>query len=110
MDSNAGDYFPSFIRMNGIDHIVLYGRAAEWTLLHIPKAQVEFLDAAPYLGLDNIDLRDRIPQDFGGTWNRDLAMVNVTRAGENHRAVQRDHGRTEGDVTRAAVRARRWVR
>ena len=26
LDSNAGDYFPSFIRMNGIDHIVLYGR------------------------------------------------------------------------------------
>jgi aldehyde:ferredoxin oxidoreductase len=28
LDSNAGDYFPSFIRMNGIDHIVLYGQAA----------------------------------------------------------------------------------
>ena len=83
MDSNAGDYFPSFIRMNGIDHIVLFGRAAAWTLLRIQKGEVEFLDAAPYLGLDNIDLRDRIPLDFGGTWNRDLAMVNVTRAGEN---------------------------
>jgi aldehyde:ferredoxin oxidoreductase len=83
MDSNAGDYFPSFIRMNGIDHIVLFGRAAGWTLLRIQKGEVEFLDAAPYVGLDNIDLRDRIPQDFGGTWNRDLAMVNVTRAGEN---------------------------
>src|SRR5215203_1281367 len=83
MDSNAGDYFPSFIRMNGIDHIVLFGRAAAWTLLRIQKGEVEFLDAAPYLGLDNIDLRDRIPHDFGGTWNRDLAMVNVTRAVEN---------------------------
>jgi aldehyde:ferredoxin oxidoreductase len=84
MDSNAGDYFPSFIRMNGIDHIVLYGRAAAWTLLRIREGAVEFLDATPYLGMDNIDLRERIPQDFGGTWNRDLAMVNVTRAGENH--------------------------
>jgi aldehyde:ferredoxin oxidoreductase len=83
MDCNAGDYFPSFIRMNGIDHIVLYGRAAAWTLLRIRQGDVEFLDATPYLGLDNIDLRERIPQDFGGTWNRDLAMVNVTRAGEN---------------------------
>ncbi|MEO5897612.1 MAG: aldehyde ferredoxin oxidoreductase C-terminal domain-containing protein [Vicinamibacterales bacterium] len=83
MDSNAGDYFPSFIRMNGIDHIVLYGRAAAWTLLRIRQGEVEFLDASAYLGMDNIDLRDRIPHDFGGTWNRDLAMVNVTRAGEN---------------------------
>jgi aldehyde:ferredoxin oxidoreductase len=83
MDCNAGDYFPSFVRMNGVDHIVLYGRAADWTLLHIRDGRLAFLDASPYLGLDNIDLRDRIPNDFGGAWTRDLAMVNITRAGEN---------------------------
>jgi aldehyde:ferredoxin oxidoreductase len=83
MDSNAGDYFPSFIRMNGIDHLVLYGRSAEWTVIRIREGQLDFLDARPYLGLDNIDLRDRIAADVGGTWTRDLAMVNVTRAGEN---------------------------
>jgi aldehyde:ferredoxin oxidoreductase len=83
MDCNAGDYFPSFIRMNGIDHLVLFGRAAAWTVIGIREGQLDFLDATPYLGLDNIELRERIPQDFGGTWTRDLAMVNVTRAGEN---------------------------
>jgi aldehyde:ferredoxin oxidoreductase len=83
MDSNAGDYFPSFIRMNGIDHLILYGRAAGWTLLHVQNGEIAFCDAAPYAGLDNLDLRKRIPNDFGGTWTRDLAMVNITRAGEN---------------------------
>jgi aldehyde:ferredoxin oxidoreductase len=83
LDSNAGDYFPSFIRMNGIDHIVLYGQAASWTLLHVKNGEVAFLDAAPYVGMDNIDIRERIPNDFGGAWTRDLAMVNITRAGEN---------------------------
>jgi aldehyde:ferredoxin oxidoreductase len=83
MDCNAGDYFPSFIRMNGIDHIVLYGRTRSWVLIRIRQGQVELLDASAYLGLDNIDLRERVPRDFGGTWTRDLAMVNVTRAGEN---------------------------
>jgi aldehyde:ferredoxin oxidoreductase len=83
LDSNAGDYFPSFIRMNGIDHVVLYGQAPAWTLLHVRNGDVAFVDAAPYVGLDNIDLRERIPNDFGGTWTRDLAMVNITRAGEN---------------------------
>ena len=83
MDCNAGDHFPSFIRMNGIDHLVLFGKSSAWTLLRVAGGALEFLDATPYLGLDNIDLRDRIPQDFGGTWTRDLAMVNVTRAGEN---------------------------
>jgi aldehyde:ferredoxin oxidoreductase len=83
MDSNAGDYFPSFIRMNGIDHLVLYGRSAEWMLIRIREGQLDLLDARAYVGLDNIDLRDRIPHDLGGTWTRDLAMVNVTSAGEN---------------------------
>jgi len=83
MDSNAGDYFPSFIRMNGIDHLVLFGEASMWTLLHIRDGQLAFVDAVRYVGLDNIDLRQRIPNDFGGTWTRDLAMVNITRAGEN---------------------------
>ena len=82
MDCNAGDYFPSFLRMNGIDHLVLYGRAASWTFLRIASDQVEFLDASKYVGLDNIDLRDRIAEDFEGAWTRDLAMVNITRAGE----------------------------
>ena len=83
MDSNAGDYFPSFIRMNGIDHLVLYGQAAAWTMLHVKNGEIAFLDASPYVGLDNIDMRARVPDDFGGTWARDLAMVNITRAGEN---------------------------
>ena len=83
MDSNAGDYFPSFIRMNGIDHLVLYGRSPEWTLIRIRDGELEFVDARRYVGLDNIDLRNRVPEDFGGAWTRDLAMVNVTRAGEN---------------------------
>ena len=83
LDSNAGDYFPSFIRMNGIDHLVLFGRNAAWTVIHIHEGELTFRDARAYLGLDNIDLRQRIPEDFGGAWTRDLAMVNVTRAGEN---------------------------
>ena len=69
--------------MNGIDHLVLFGRSDAWTVIRIREGQLEFVDARPYLGLDNIDLRERIPADFGGTWTRDLAMVNVTRAGEN---------------------------
>ena len=52
LDSNAGDYFPSFLRRQGIDHIVLYGRAPGWTLLKLDRGEVEFLDASHYQGLD----------------------------------------------------------
>jgi len=84
MDSNCGDYFPSFMKMNGIDHIVLFGRAQKWTMLKLTSGGgVQFLDASGYAGLDNIDMRARIAVDLGGTWTKDLAMVNVTRAGEN---------------------------
>jgi aldehyde:ferredoxin oxidoreductase len=83
MDTNAGDYFPSFLRMNGIDHLVIYGRAPRWTLMIIREGVLEFHDAAPYVGLDNIDMRDAIARDLGGVWKRNMSMVNITRAGEN---------------------------
>jgi aldehyde:ferredoxin oxidoreductase len=83
MDCNAGDYFPSFIRMNGIDHLVLYGRAPKWTLLIVREGAFEFADASPYVGLDNIDMRDAVTRDLKGVWARNMSMVNITRAGEN---------------------------
>ena len=83
MDSNAGDYFPSFLRMSGFDHLVLYGRAPAWCLLVIREGQIEFREAAPYVGMDNIDMRDAIQRDLGGVWKRNMSMVNITRAGEN---------------------------
>lgn len=83
LDCNAGDYFPSFLKMNGIDHLVLYGRSPGWTMLLIQAGDLRFVDAAPYLGLDNLDLRERIERDLNGAWTRDLAMANITRAGEN---------------------------
>jgi len=83
LDSNVGDYFPSFLRMNGIDHLVLYGRCADWTMLLIREGHVEWRDARPYVGLDNIDMRARVEADLGGTWTRNMSMANITRAGEN---------------------------
>ncbi len=83
LDSNAGDYFPSFLRMNGFDHIVLYGQAPAWTLLVIRDGVVTFDDGAPYMGMDNIEMREAVARDLGGVWTRNLAMANITRAGEN---------------------------
>ncbi len=83
LDSNVGDYFPSFLRMNGIDHLVLYGQCPQWSVMVIRDGEVEWLDATPYVGMDNIDLRARIQADLGGIWTRDMSMANITRAGEN---------------------------
>ena len=83
LDSNVGDYFPSFMRMNGVDHLVLYGRCPDWTMLVIREGQVEWHDARPYAGMNNIDLRARVQADLGGEWARDMSMASITRAGEN---------------------------
>lgn len=83
MDSNAGDYFPSFMKLNGIDHLVLYGKAPKWTLLHFDGREPRFVDAAPWMGLDNIDLRERIAADFHGVEGKDYGLAAITTAGEN---------------------------
>jgi aldehyde:ferredoxin oxidoreductase len=83
MDSNAGDYFPSFMKLNGIDHLVLYGKAAKWTLLHFEGNEPKFVDAAPWVGLDNLDFRARIAADLQGVEGKDYGLASITTAGEN---------------------------
>ncbi len=83
LDSNAGDYFPSFMKLNGIDHLVLYGRAPHWTLLHFDGNEPKFVDAAPWMGLDNLDLRAKIAEDFHGIEGKDYGLAAIATAGEN---------------------------
>lgn len=83
LDSNAGDYFPSFQKLGGVDHLVLFGKAPRWTLLEIEDGEVSFLDAAPWVGMNNLDLRESIATHFGGVEGRDFGLAAITRAGEN---------------------------
>ncbi|MDT3669127.1 MAG: aldehyde ferredoxin oxidoreductase C-terminal domain-containing protein [Aromatoleum sp.] len=83
LDTNGGDYFPSFVKRHGYDHIVLYGLAPQWTLLRIAFDEVQFFDATPYVGLDNLDLPGAIERDFDCTERKDMALARITTAGEN---------------------------
>lgn len=83
LDANAGDYFPAHFKRHGYDHIVLYGRAPELTLVTIAREAVGFASAERYRGTDNIDFTAAIERDFGCTERKDLAMVRITSAGEN---------------------------
>lgn len=83
LDANGGDYFPSYLKQYGYDHLVLFGRHAQWTLLKIDADGVHFLDAEPYLGLDNIDFTAAIERDFACTERKSMAMARITSAGEN---------------------------
>src|SRR5436190_18141573 len=83
LDSNAGDYFPSFMKLNGVDHLVLYGKARKWTLLHIEDNEVKFVDATPWVGMDNLDLRAAIARDFHGVEGKDYGLAAIATSGEN---------------------------
>lgn len=83
LDSNCGDAFPTFLKFHGYDHLVLYGQAADWTLLRISGQEVGFHDATPYLGMDNTDVTRAVEQDFSCTERKDMAMARITSAGEN---------------------------
>jgi aldehyde:ferredoxin oxidoreductase len=83
LDANGGDYFPSFLRTHGYDHIVLYGQAPSWTLLKLAYENIEFVDAAPYVGMDNLALPKAIERDFQCVEREDMALARITTAGEN---------------------------
>jgi aldehyde:ferredoxin oxidoreductase len=83
LDASGGDYFPAFLKRNGYDHLVMYGRSPHWTMLEIDGEQISFRDATPYLGTDNIDFSAAIERDLGLKERETLAMARITRAGEN---------------------------
>ncbi len=83
MDSNCGDYFPSYMKLHGYDHMVLYGRSPHLAMLAIEDDKVAFLDAEQYRGMDNIDFTAAIERDFACKESKDMAMARITSAGEN---------------------------
>jgi len=83
LDTNAGDYFPTYMKDHGYDHIVLFGHHDDWTVLKIEADEIEFIDAKPYLGLDNIDVTEALEQDFECKERKDLALARIASSGEN---------------------------
>lgn len=83
LDSNCGDAFPSFLKLHGYDHLVLFGKSPGWTLLQISGQEIHFHDAGVYQGLNNTDFTQTIEADFSCTERQDMAMARITSAGEN---------------------------
>lgn len=83
LDSNCGDAFPTFMKLHGYDHLVLYGQSPGWTLLQITGDKVLFHNATVYLGMNNSEVTSAVERDFSCTERRDMAMARITCAGEN---------------------------
>ncbi len=83
LDANAGDFFPTYLKRHGYDHLVLYGRNPQWTLLKIDQEKISFIDASPYRGMNNIEFTKAIESDFACHERKDMAMARISSAGEN---------------------------
>ena len=83
MDSNAGDYFPTYMKDHGYDHLVLFGRHERWTVIKIEGDAITFENAAPYLGLNNDATTAAIERDFNCKERKDMALARIGVAGEN---------------------------
>jgi aldehyde:ferredoxin oxidoreductase len=83
LDANAGDYFPTYMKDHGYDHIVLFGRNEHWTVIKIEGDAISFEDATPYLGMNNEALTEAIEHNFACKERKDMAMARITVAGEN---------------------------
>jgi len=108
LDSNCGDFFPSFLKRNGYDHLVLYGRAAVWTLLELSGGAIRFHNATPYLGMDNADLTRAVEKDFSCAERKDMAMARITRAGRTWFCAPGSWGGRRRS-THGAAPERRWA-
>jgi aldehyde:ferredoxin oxidoreductase len=64
-DGNIGGFFGAELRNAGFDHLVLMGRAAQPSYLWIEDGRIEVRSAAPYWGLDTIEVQERIRKDLG---------------------------------------------
>jgi aldehyde:ferredoxin oxidoreductase len=82
-DASCGDYFPSFMRRHGYDHIVLYGRHDTLTMMQIEGEEIKFLDASKYRGMDNLEFTEVIETEFEVKERKTMAMARITSAGEN---------------------------
>ncbi|MCP4494873.1 MAG: aldehyde ferredoxin oxidoreductase [Gammaproteobacteria bacterium] len=83
LDSNVGDWFPAYMRLHGIDHIVLFGKPENLLLIEIDDDKIIFHDAERWSGLNNMDFTSAVEQHFGVAERRDMALARITSAGEN---------------------------
>ena len=80
-ESNSGGTAADALAGLGIRCLILENRpdqdldrqypisAAGWSLLKVDESGVEFLDAAPYMGLGNYACRERLVADFGDSYS-----------------------------------------
>lgn len=77
--SQANGFFGAFMRLSGVDGVIVQGKAKRWTRLHIHDGTVDFLDAEHLRGKDTWETEDAV---ISQTLER-CSVFSIGPAGEN---------------------------
>jgi len=69
----------AFMRTNGIDGVLVQGKADKWTRIHIQDGKVQLLDAEHLVGKDTWETEDAVKEETEGR----CSVYSIGPAGEN---------------------------
>ncbi|MBC7254494.1 MAG: aldehyde ferredoxin oxidoreductase family protein [Chloroflexi bacterium] len=101
-DSLSGSYFSEMMRRAGYDGIVIKGQAPQWVVVFIDDDDVQFLDAAPYMGMTTLETQQAIRERLG---DENVRVSAIGPAGERlvrYASIDND-GRQVGRTGNGAV-------
>lgn len=79
-DSLSGSHFSETLRRAGWDGLVIKGCAPRWVVLFIDDDDVQFLDAAPYMGMTNSQTQEAVRERLG---DENIRVSSIGPAGEH---------------------------
>jgi aldehyde:ferredoxin oxidoreductase len=77
--AQANGFLGAFMRLNGIDGVIVQGVADKWTRLHIQDGTVHILDAEHLLGKDTWETEDAVKEETEGR----CSVYSIGPAGEH---------------------------
>ncbi|MBM3934772.1 MAG: aldehyde ferredoxin oxidoreductase family protein [SAR202 cluster bacterium] len=101
-DSLSSSFLATEIKKTGCDAVVITGRAASPTLLHITNNGVDYLDGAVLIGLTTSETEQAVKAKLGGM----TRVASIGPAGEKlvkYASVANDGGRQAGRTGSGAV-------
>jgi aldehyde:ferredoxin oxidoreductase len=80
--SQANGYLGAFMRLSGIESVMIKGCAEKWTYLYVHDGVVELRDASKFVGRDTMETEELIKGELGGS-PRQYSVFSIGPAGEN---------------------------
>lgn len=98
VDTQANGFLGAFLKLSGLDGIVIHGQSERWLYLFVRDGELEFRDANHLTGTDTFEAEERIKKEIEKDHKcgkEKLSVYSIGQAGENlvrFAALVGDHG------------------